>query len=104
MASIQCARCNENIELEDGVSGMFSCPNCDIQFEWSNTMDTTTRAKIGTIIFGILSILSLIALFSLMASPGDMDFLNSTGAIVPCFGICFIPVVIFILFTIKEGK
>ena len=100
MASIQCSRCNENIELEDGVSGMFSCPNCDIQFEWSNTVDTTTRVSIGTIIFGILSILSLIALISLSSETFMQE---RPELILTCFGICSIPLAIFVLFAIK-GK
>ena len=103
MAIIQCALCNEDIELEDGVSGTFSCPNCDIQFEWSNTVNTDIRAPVGTIIFATLSILGFIALFSLMGSPGDLRFLQEADLILPCFGICSIPVAIFALFAIK-GK
>ena len=98
MASIQCARCNENIELEDGVSGMFSCPNCKIQFEWGNTLNTTTRYPVGTIIFAILSILSMIAFIGLSS---DIFMQERPELILTCFGICSIPLAIFVLFAIK---
>jgi len=35
MHLIQCPHCGEDIELEDGASGMFVCPYCDKDFTWS---------------------------------------------------------------------
>ena len=34
MVEIQCPHCDKNIELEDGISGMFDCPYCHNEFIW----------------------------------------------------------------------
>ena len=36
MVVIQCPHCGDDIELEDGTSGLFDCPYCDGEFEWEN--------------------------------------------------------------------
>tara|TARA_B110001452_G_scaffold267191_2_gene276150 strand:- start:1191 stop:1499 length:309 start_codon:yes stop_codon:yes gene_type:complete len=36
MVEIQCPNCEEDIELEDGVFGLFDCPNCDEEFIWKD--------------------------------------------------------------------
>ena len=36
MVEIQCPHCGKNIELEDGLSGMFDCPYCHNEFIWEN--------------------------------------------------------------------
>ena len=36
MVVIQCPHCGEDVELEDGTSGLFDCPYCDGEFEWEN--------------------------------------------------------------------
>lgn len=36
MVEIQCPHCEEDIELEDGSSGLFDCPHCGDEFEWDN--------------------------------------------------------------------
>ena len=36
MVEIQCPHCDKNIELEDGISGMFDCPHCHNEFIWRN--------------------------------------------------------------------
>ena len=34
MFEIQCPHCDKNVELEDGVFGLFDCPHCDEEFAW----------------------------------------------------------------------
>tara|TARA_B100001250_G_C19188921_1_gene524314 strand:+ start:128 stop:388 length:261 start_codon:yes stop_codon:yes gene_type:complete len=34
MVIIQCPNCEEDIELEDDVYGLFDCPLCDEEFIW----------------------------------------------------------------------
>jgi len=105
MVEIQCPHCDAVVELEDGVSGTFSCLNCESSIEWGNTVNTTMRTPRGTIIFGILSILGLIAFISLVSSPGDLRFMEERPEILlTCCGICSIPFAIFVVFAIKEGK
>jgi len=34
MVVIQCPHCSLEVELDDGVSGLFDCPHCGEEFEW----------------------------------------------------------------------
>ena len=36
MVVIQCPHCGDDIELEDGVFGLFDCPHCDEEFTWED--------------------------------------------------------------------
>ena len=36
MATIQCPHCEKDIELEDGLTGLFDCPLCEQQFSWED--------------------------------------------------------------------
>ena len=36
MVEIQCPHCEEGIELEDDVFGLFVCPHCDEEFAWED--------------------------------------------------------------------
>lgn len=40
MVEIQCPHCDKNIELDDGISGMFDCPYCHNEFIWGNEKQT----------------------------------------------------------------
>ena len=39
MVEIQCPHCDEDIELEDDVFGLFDCPHCDKEFRWEDDSD-----------------------------------------------------------------
>ena len=34
MVVIQCPHCSLEVELDDGVSGLFDCPHCGEEFQW----------------------------------------------------------------------
>ena len=36
MVEIECPHCDEGIELEDDVFGLFDCPHCDEEFAWED--------------------------------------------------------------------
>ena len=36
MVKLQCPHCDEDIELDDGDSGMFNCPYCSEEFYWKS--------------------------------------------------------------------
>ena len=36
MVVIQCSHCGEDVELEDGISGLFDCPYCDNEISFSD--------------------------------------------------------------------
>ena len=39
MVEIQCPHCDEDVELEDDVFGLFDCPHCDEEFTWEDDFD-----------------------------------------------------------------
>ena len=56
MVEIQCPHCEEDIELEDGTSGMFDCPYCDKDFAWGGDFQTNDlKVKFLLFLFGIFS-------------------------------------------------
>ena len=74
MAEIQCPHCDKNIELEDGLSGMFDCPYCHNKFIWGNEKQTKQISNhhinhhepmpLGfKIVFGMIAGLILLVIF-----------------------------------------
>jgi hypothetical protein len=60
MHLIQCPHCGEDIELEDGASGLFVCPYCDKDFTWDGDVkviivDDDLKSKFLVFLFGIFS-------------------------------------------------
>jgi hypothetical protein len=61
MVEIRCPHCDEDIELEDDVFGLFDCPHCDEEFSWEDDSDdrdvsneyTTNPLKISGIKVGL---------------------------------------------------
>ena len=54
MVVIQCPHCERDIDLEDGLVGLFDCPLCEQQFSW----ETPTHSFFTTwfdLWFGLLS-------------------------------------------------
>ena len=45
MVEIQCPHCDEDIELEDGASGLFDCPHCDEEFPWNSDNDFSIESN-----------------------------------------------------------
>ena len=72
MAVIQCPHCSLEVELDDGVSGLFDCPHCGKEFQWGK-MDEENAHNILTWLdwaaskiylqVGILLLLYPVALF-----------------------------------------
>jgi predicted RNA-binding Zn-ribbon protein involved in translation (DUF1610 family) len=74
MVEIQCPHCEKDIELEDGLSGMFDCPYCNNGFIWENNKKTEQISNqhishhepmpLGfKIVFGIIIGLFLLVIF-----------------------------------------
>ena len=60
MPLIQCPHCGEDIELEDGASGLFDCPYCDKDFTWNGdvkiiVVDDDLGDKLEVFLFSIFS-------------------------------------------------
>jgi hypothetical protein len=71
MVEIQCPHCEEDIELEDGTSGLFDCPHCDEEFSWGSGTKWTLNnilkwvGKIGAAIIIIGLVLLIIMWYDL---------------------------------------
>lgn len=74
MVEIQCPHCDKNIELEDGLSGIFDCPYCHNEFIWGNSVKTKQISNHHTnhhepmplgfkILFGMIVGLILLVIF-----------------------------------------
>ena len=74
MVEIQCPHCGKNIELEDGIYGMFDCPYCHNEFIWGNEekakpisnqhIDHHEPMPLGfKIVFGMIAGLILLVIF-----------------------------------------
>ncbi len=80
MVEIQCPHCDEDIELEDGVSGLFDCPHCDEEFSWSSgtkwSLNNIVKWMniIAAVIFVIGLVLFLIVLYLLMGGGAAGGF------------------------------
>ena len=108
MAVIQCPHCGGDIELEDGVSGLFDCPYCDNEFPFgTNELVATTLFRrsqlfmsrgmnIGLAIMAI-GVISIIG-FTIASFWGALDGSYGWG-FVPCgiFAIG-IPIVVISFF------
>jgi hypothetical protein len=60
MVEIQCPHCKRDVELEDGVFGLFDCPHCNNEFEFeddSTNINISYRPKKGVTILLVFSFL-----------------------------------------------
>ena len=45
MVVIQCPHCSLEVELDDGVSGLFDCPHCGEEFQWGEIDEEIDHKK-----------------------------------------------------------
>ena len=45
MVEIQCPHCGEDVELEDGASGLFDCPHCEQDFSYGDYDNALPRFR-----------------------------------------------------------
>ena len=45
MIVIQCPHCSLEVELDDGVSGLFDCPHCGEEFQWGEIDEEIDHKK-----------------------------------------------------------
>ena len=61
MVVIQCPHCREDVELEDGVFGLFACPYCNEEFGYGpgtkSGLNTTMKVGFGLLFGSIIAIL-----------------------------------------------
>ena len=84
MVVIQCSHCGEDVELEDGASGLFDCPYCNKDFAWNGDFQTNDlKVKFLLFLFGIFSpsLLFFVSLWIMIAvfAPSGWDVLLYFG-------------------------
>ena len=117
MVEIQCPHCDEDIELDDGASGLFDCPHCDEEFSWGDDADEVhvlylfkqwwnifvnggMKVGLGIIGFGII----VFMWYSITEGSGNGEFGSGMWIILP-FGIWIVGVsVVIISFLLRLWK
>ena len=125
MVEIQCPSCEADIELEDGVFGLFDCPLCGEEFSWDDDEEsfdeeiTQPEDPLGLMIlklivkYGLLLSVAvfLIAIISgviiLITDGGMMIFLSFWLAIAAGYiflGTIIVGFIGLLIFTIVESS
>lgn len=125
MVEIQCPSCEADIELEDGVFGLFDCPVCGEEFSWDDDEEkfdeeiTLPEDPLGLMIlklivkYGLLLSVAvfLIAIVSgviiLITDGGMMIFLSLWLAIAAGYiflGTIIVGFIGLLIFTIVESS
>ena len=109
MVVIQCLHCGGDIELEEGVSGLFNCPYCDNEFSFDanelaapslfrrSQLFMSSGMKIGLAIMatGVITFIG----FAIFEDGGGGSWNNYAATVIPCGIICIgIPVVVISFF------
>ncbi|MGB1098140.1 MAG: hypothetical protein ACPG34_02525 [Poseidonia sp.] len=55
MVEILCPHCQQEIELDDGVSGEFACPHCGGEFEWNIQPEVEQFDEPGSLLLTFVS-------------------------------------------------
>ncbi|MGB1233833.1 MAG: hypothetical protein ACPHF0_06675, partial [Poseidonia sp.] len=55
MVEILCPHCQQEIELDDGVSGEFACPHCGGEFEWNIQPEVEQFDESGNLLLTFVS-------------------------------------------------
>ena len=109
MVVIQCSHCGEDVELEDGTSGLFDCPHCEQDFsygDYDNALPRFRRSqlfmsmgmKIGLAIIGI-GVITYIG-FLIFEDGGGGSWNNYAATVIPCGILAIgIPIVVISFFV-----
>jgi hypothetical protein len=107
MVEIQCPHCDEDIELEDGVSGLFDCPHCDKEFSWNSASKWSLNNIlkwmniVAVVIFVIGLILFLIMLVNFWIHPpsgyGGLIILGPIGMMITGVTVSYLSLLIWII-------
>jgi len=109
MVVIQCPHCGEDVELEDGISGLFDCPHCEQDFsygDYDNALPRFRRSqlfmsrgmKIGLAIMAI-GVITYIG-FAISADSGGEGWGDYASVVIPCGILAIgIPIVVISFFV-----
>jgi len=112
MAVIQCPHCEQDIELEDGVSGLFDCPYCDNEILFGDNeliaptlfrrsqLFMSRGMKIGLAIMAI-GVITFIG-FAIFNDGGGEAWGDYASVVIPC-GIMAIGIPIVVISFLIRG-
>ena len=64
MVVIQCPHCNLEVELDEGVSGLFDCPHCGEEFEWGEMDEEIDLTQVNSVAWvGLLALTLILILY-----------------------------------------
>ena len=125
MVEIQCPSCEADIELEDGVFGLFDCPICGGEFSWDDDEEkfdeeiTQTEDPLGLMIlklivkygFFVSAAIFLLAIVSgiiiLITGGGIMILISVWAAMIAGYiflGTIVVGFIGLLIFTIVESS
>jgi len=109
MVEIQCPYCEEDIELEDEISGLFDCPHCDNEFSFGDDEFTAlplySRLQLflstGMIVGLVIIVIGIITFIGFAIFNDDTgEFGSGMWIFIPCGILAIgIPIVVISFFT-----
>ena len=111
MVVIQCPHCGDDIELEDGTSGLFDCPYCDNEFPFGDVKFTVLSLyrrlqhflSTGMIIGLAIILIGVITFIGFaIDDDGTGDFGSGMWIFIPC-GIWAIGIPIVVISFLIRG-
>lgn len=89
MVEIECPHCEKDIQLDDGVFGLFECPHCEEEFAWNQENISDYESSPGEFITGLLApfLITFFGLFIVSITLDGWDLLEWW-----IFIICLCPV------------
>ena len=74
MAEVECPTCGEDVEVPD-VSGHYTCPHCEVDFEFTSEDSTRVDGEFGTInpIVYVVVLLLISIILNFIASVLGLD-------------------------------
>jgi DNA-directed RNA polymerase subunit RPC12/RpoP len=80
MVVIQCPHCSLEVELDDGISGLFDCPHCGEEFEWEEGDEEIDPAKHRSMVWQGWAIILILILVNVLVYLmfGSIPFLRGT--------------------------
>jgi len=90
---VQCPHCDKDIELEDGMYGLFVCPHCNEDFSWErNEYSIGNQFKNAGILFLISASVIFVIVFVIMLFDGPGEAIEWTFFVLAILSPILIPV------------
>ena len=107
MVEVQCPQCEEGVELDDGVVGLFNCPHCDYEFSWNrDSLTSMVFYDMIEFLFGLLTpclilVTSLWIMFAMLDTSGLEVLIHVGLSIIFCLSYT---IVLGIYCLVKKRK